>query len=57
MNWTPKNVQRKIGRPKKRWEDILNEFYGEHGMGDGLWRATAFNRMEWTNMQENFMNH
>ena len=65
--WNPETsskymTSRSIGRPKKRWEDDINDFlkqiYDETKMDETRenkisWISTANDRKEWTRLEEN----
>ena len=52
--WNPElsskyRTSRMIGRPKKRWEDDINDFLKNNNM----WINIAIDRKEWTRLEEN----
>ena len=66
--WNPEKsskykTSRSIGRPKKRWEDDINDFlkqiYDETKMEETRenkisWISTANDRKEWTRLEEKY---
>ena len=65
LNWTPQGgaKQQQTGRgraqsrPKRRWEDELDEFWEKKGASQGFWRVFAGNREEWAACKDEFSKH
>ena len=46
--WTPQSGARRVGRPRRRWEDSLNEFVREMlQLPGGAWVELAQDRDGW----------
>jgi hypothetical protein len=40
-------MEKKLGRPRKRWEDNMKMHPGEIGCADGRWMELAQVRVQW----------
>ncbi|CAK1604107.1 unnamed protein product [Parnassius mnemosyne] len=50
LEWQPRHMKRKRGRPCRRWEDDIKAIAG------GIWTRTAKDREEWKRLEEAFAN-
>ncbi len=48
--WTPRNVKRSQGKPRKRWRDDIDKY-----MGTVNWRQSAQNRQDWRRHAEAYI--
>ena len=55
-SWVPHDGCRARGRPKKRWTDVIDDFFlKDFGMEKDSWMGFAANREEWKAIEENFI--
>ena len=58
VGWSPEGGCRARGRPKKRWIDVLDQFFMAcFGVRGGGWTSLAENREDWSRMEEIFMSY
>ena len=54
LDWAPADGVRKVGRPQKRWSDILVHYFEFLDMGPEGWRFAAADRAAWGDNEGEF---
>ena len=55
LGWKPEGA-RKVGGPKRRWEDAMDGFGRSGGWGKGEWKRVARDGDVWKSSEESFAN-
>eukprot|EP00973_Karenia_brevis_P019994 2744639-Karenia_brevis.AAC.1 len=54
--WIPETGYRQIGRPKRRWRDVLDTFFQRlWGVTIGFWQVPAQDRERWKRLERTFV--
>jgi hypothetical protein len=55
--WSPENGERRVGRPKRRWTDAIDDFCHDFDVESGSWVLLGQSWDEWQRFEDAFANN